>query len=80
MAIRNLNQDGVLDGLLEGLLVFKAEDASCPDIDMVCCNDLDVKTPDTTNLDACTDFESDGYRFVHRFEFQVRDHSYNDCV
>ena len=67
MGIRNFNQDGALDGLLEGLLAFKAEDASCPDIDMVCCNDLDVKTPGTTNLDVCTDFEKDGYRFVDKF-------------
>ena len=67
LGIRNFNQDGALDGLLEGLLAFKAEDASCPDIDMVCCNDLDVKTPGTTNLDVCTDFEKDGYRFVDKF-------------
>ena len=65
--IRNSNLDEALEGLLEELLVSQAENASCPDIDAVCCNDLDVKTPDTTNLDACTDFENDGYRFVDRF-------------
>ena len=52
---------------MDGLLGSQAENASCPEIDMVCCNDLDVKTPDTTNLDECTDFENDGYRFVDEF-------------
>ena len=66
MGTRNSNEAGALDGLLDGLLESQADNASCPDIDTVCCNDLDVKTPDSTNLDACTDFENDGYRFVKR--------------
>ena len=66
LGTRNSNLAGALDGLLDALLVAEVENASCPDIDMVCCNDLDVITPDSTNLDACTDFKNDGYRFVER--------------
>ena len=74
LGIRFSNVDGALDGLLEGLFVSKAENASCPDIDTVCCNELDVKITIDTNLDACTDFENDGYRFVSSFylvEFKI---------
>ena len=74
LGIRFSNADGALDGLLEGLFVSKAENASCPDIDTICCNELDVKITIDTNLDACTDFENDGYRFVSSFylvEFKI---------
>ena len=67
LGIRNSNLDEALDGLLDGLLASQAEIASCPDVDTVCCNDLDLKTPDTTNLDVCSDFENDGYRFIDIF-------------
>ena len=69
LGIRFSNVDEALDGLLEGLFVSEAEKASCPDINTVCCNELDVKITIDTNLDACTDFENDGYRFVSSFYF-----------
>ena len=49
LGIRNLNLAGALYGLSDALLVTQAENALCPDIDMVCCNDLDVYQ-DTRNL------------------------------
>ena len=69
LGIRFSNVDEALDGLLEGLFVSEAEKASCPDINTVCCNELDVKITIDTNSDACTDFEIDGYRFVSSFYF-----------
>ena len=62
LGIRNSNLAGALDGLLDGLLVSQAENASCPVIDMVCCNDLDVITPDTRNL--CSLHSDIFYRYI----------------
>ena len=56
-------RNDLLDGLLDGLLVSQAENASCPDIDMVCCNGLDVITPDTRNL--CSLHSDIFYRYLH---------------
>ena len=58
LGIRNSNLDGALDGLLGALLVAEAENASCPDNDMVCCNDLD----DTRNL--CSHHSDIFYRYI----------------
>ena len=55
-------RNDLLDGLLDGLLVSQAENASCPDIDMVCCNGLDVITPDTRNL--CSLHSDIFYRYI----------------
>ena len=57
------NKLGIRNDLLDGLLVSQAENASCPDIDMVCCNDLDVITPDTRNL--CSLHSDIFYRYIH---------------
>ena len=61
LGIRNSNLAGALDGLLDALLLSEAENASCPDIDMVCCNDLDV-IPDTRNL--CSLHSDIFYRYI----------------